>query len=265
MRLFGTDGIRGTAGKYPLDSKTVERLGISAAIVLKRDHLKPIVIIGRDTRESGKGIYEAISRGIVSAGLDVLDAGVIPTPGISFLVKKFPVLAGVVISASHNPYKDNGVKFFSHKGTKLKDSVEARIERFLTNDKSSFNLPSGRKGKIKEDHSLINEYERFLISSFPDKSGLAGLKIVLDCANGATYKVAPYIFRSLGAQIKALNVKPDGKNINKACGSLHPEKLAKETVEFGADCGIAFDGDGDRVIFADEKGVVRDGDFLWIY
>ncbi|MCX5781652.1 MAG: phosphoglucosamine mutase [Elusimicrobia bacterium] len=262
MRLFGTDGIRGKAGKYPLDSKTVIKLGIFAAKVLKRDHLKAVVIIGRDTRISGKKISSDLKKGLISSGLDVWDVGVIPTPGISYLVSKFPVLAGAVISASHNPYQDNGIKFFSHKGTKLPDSIEKKIEDLLLNktDKSA-NKPL-RKGKIKESLHLVSDYENFLKKTLPKNLNLSGLKIVVDCANGATYKLAPKIFSSLGAELKIINSTPDGKNINKESGSLNPENLSLETLKQNADCGIAFDGDGDRVIFVDEKGIVRDGDFL---
>ena len=260
MRLFGTDGIRGKAGEFPLDDKTVKKLGISASKVLRKSHLKPAVIMGRDTRESGKQISEALKEGFAAAGVDVWDAGVLPTPGISYLVKKYPVMAGVVISASHNPYRDNGIKFFSHQGTKLSDSVETEIEDLL--NKQATHPASKRKGKIKKMPGLDKEYEKFLETSLGKNISLAGLKILVDCANGSAYKAGPGVLSFLGAKVIPVNVKPNGKNINKNCGSLHAGSLARLTLKNKADCAVAFDGDGDRVIFVDEKGTTRDGDFL---
>ena len=262
MRLFGTDGIRGKAGKFPLDLETIKTLGLSASRVLKRSHLKPVVIMGRDTRESGKEISAALKAGFAAAGVDVWDAGILPTPGISYLVKKYPVMAGVVISASHNPYQDNGIKFFSHQGTKLPDAVESRIEELLHKKSGAVFPAEKRKGKIKDTAGLIGQYEKFLEKALGKNISLKGLKILVDCANGATYKAGPAVLSALGAEVIPVNVSPNGRNINKNCGSLHAENLARLTLKNKADCAVAFDGDGDRVIFVDEKGVTRDGDFL---
>lgn len=260
MKLFGTDGIRGVAGKYPLDDGTVRKIGAAAADVLKQNSSGRVIIIGRDTRESGEDIASGLSDEFSKKGLEVWDIGVIPTPGISYLATQYPVLAGVVISASHNPYTDNGIKFFSHTGTKLPDSVEESIVKRILEGNSSSALES--RGKILSCASLADRYRNFITSSFPKEFKFDGRKIVLDCANGATCHMASAIFSSMGAGVLAVNTSPDGRNINLDSGSLHPANLSSEVVARNAYCGIAFDGDGDRVIFVDEKGQVRDGDYL---
>jgi len=261
MKLFGTDGIRGVAGSYPLDDATILAIGAAAAEVLKEISPDRAVLVGRDTRQSGEHISELLKRAFSSRGIAVWDAGVIPTPGVSHLVKQHPVLAGVVISASHNPYQDNGIKFFGHDGTKLSDSVESRIEALVPQMKAD-NTPDSAQGATDDKPSRFTDgYFSFLTHSFTG-GAMQGIRVVLDCANGATCLVAPEIFRSLGAQVTLINASPDGKNINRDSGSLHPGALAKATVAAKAHCGIAFDGDGDRVMFVDEKGAVRDGDYF---
>jgi len=260
VKLFGTDGIRGMAGKFPLDRKTVGIIGASAAKVFKKKNRRPLIVIGRDTRESGPLISKYLENSLSASGIEVWDLGVIPTPGVAFIARKYPVSAAVVISASHNPYGDNGIKFFSHRGTKLPDKLEAQIEKLIKAPGSAA-APSGT-AHIKRMTNLIEEYKEFLKNSFPGSGSLKGLKLVVDCANGATSRIAGGIFSGLGAEVFPLNCLPDGKNINKDSGSLHPEKLSREVVKRRAYCGLAFDGDGDRIIFVDEKGIVRDGDYL---
>ena len=258
-KLFGTDGIRGVAGRYPLDSKTIIRTAQAAALELKNTTPSRLVLLGRDTRRSGKNISQALIKGFLSCGIDAWDLGVIPTPGVAWLARKYPVMAGVVISASHNPYRDNGIKFFSHNGTKLSDSVESLIEQRIVSDKPLAAGLSG--GKAKTLFTPAEYYENMLCLSAA-RSGLAGLKIVLDCANGACSNIAPSLFSGLGARVWVINASPSGVNINLNSGSLHPEKLSAEVRRRKADIGIAFDGDGDRAMFVDETGVVRDGDYI---
>lgn len=261
MRLFGTDGIRGIAGEYPLDKETIKKIGAESMKALKQVSSKRVVVLGRDTRESGPWIADIMDGYISSQGVKILDAGVMPTPGIAYLTAKHKLLSGVVISASHNPYKDNGIKFFSSKGTKLSESIEKKIEEEILAARDESGVEPKKKN-IAKDPALLGEYIDFLKSVFPKKYSLKGLKLVIDCANGATYKAAPEVFGALGADIVALDVEPDGKNINTGCGATHPEKMAEAVRKHGAFCGMAFDGDGDRVIFADENGVVRDGDYF---
>lgn len=263
-KLFGTDGIRGVAGVYPLDGDTVRTIGAAAATVLRAaarasSDAKPVVLIGRDTRESGAEISGRLAEGFAAAGIDVWDLGVIPTPGVAYLVEHNPVLAGVVISASHNPYQDNGIKFFGHEGTKLPDAVEEKIENEIRSPGSSFAAGTGR---VIPRESLVKKYEEFLFGSFPSGVDLRGMRVLIDCANGATCAVASSLFSSLGADAAIVNAGPDGRNINADCGSLHPEKLAHEVLARKASCGLAFDGDGDRFICVDETGEIRDGDYL---
>jgi phosphoglucosamine mutase len=261
MKLFGTDGIRGVAGQYPLDTPTVKRIGAAAAQVLKKRAGKKLIILGRDTRESGTKIATLLKKEFTRAGIETWDVGVIPTPGIAYLLKQYPSLAGVVISASHNPYTDNGIKFFGPAGSKLPDHLEATIEKAI--HEGDFSSSAAHVQKLHSRQSkLLTEYRAFLKDSFQGGFDLAGMKIVLDCANGATSVAAPELFTSLNAKVATLNADPNGRNINHNSGSLHPEKLAGEVLRRKAACGIAFDGDGDRVIFVDEKGVVRDGDYL---
>ncbi len=259
MKLFGTDGIRGVAGDYPLDSDNVKKIGAAAAVVFAKGTTKrPLIIIGRDTRLSGDGIARALTGALTRGGIDVWDVGVIPTPAVAYLCIKYPVAAGIVISASHNPWQDNGIKFFSHKGTKLPDSLEEKIEKFIFTPKI---IPEARPGRKYFKKVLVKEYEQFLAGSLPKGMDLKGLSIVIDCANGSTCAVAGRVMEKLGAKVKAYNTKPDGRNINEECGALHPDKIAKEVLKNKADIGFAFDGDGDRVMPVDQRGIVRDGDY----
>lgn len=259
-KLFGTDGIRGTAGKFPLDGKTVKIIGDCAGKVFKKNRRKPLIVIGMDTRRSGPDIFKNLADSLSASGVEVWDLGVIPTPGVAYIARKYPVSAAIVISASHNPYEDNGIKFFSHKGTKLSDKIESQIEALIKTSGPVTKSP--KPANIKSKPFLVSEYEQFLRDSFPINGGLEGLKLVIDCANGATSGIAQDVFAGLGADVVSLNCSPNGININKDSGSLHPEKLSREVLKRKAYCGMAFDGDGDRIIFVDEKGIVRDGDYL---
>jgi phosphoglucosamine mutase len=264
--LFGTDGIRGVAGLYPLDPPTIERIGFSLAIELtKRSGQTPQLIIGRDTRESGAWIEESLARGARSARADLRFAGVITTPGVAHLAHKLNADAGVVISASHNSYQDNGIKVFSPSGRKLDDEAERAIERSL----SAENIGSGEwgvgNGKVIPhaqyfDESLGEKYLAFLRDEVGAGLNLNGLKIAIDCANGAAYKLAPELFSDLGADLVVINADPNGRNINLDCGSLHPEKLRRAVIEQKAALGLAFDGDADRLLMVDDRGDLVDGD-----
>lgn len=259
-RLFGTDGIRGVANLYPLTPELAFRLGKAAAFFFKKDRKRASLAIGRDTRLSGPMLEEAISSGITSAGGDVFKLGILPTPAIAYLTKSLKADAGIVISASHNPYSDNGIKFFSRRGFKLSDDYERKIEELLFK-KREVPRPTGRGiGRIYSIDDAPRRYEEFVLKSFPPGLNLRGYNIVVDCANGATYQVAPQILRELGAELITLNNSPDGTNINENCGSLYPEVVQKKVLKEKADVGISFDGDGDRVIPVDEKGEVVDGD-----
>jgi phosphoglucosamine mutase len=252
MKLFGTDGIRGNASKFPFDNTTLERIGFSIAKNLHGAH--PYLII-RDTRKSGVRIEKALAKGITAAGGSVVSGGILPTPAASLLAKKYKFSAAIVISASHNPYEDNGIKIFSSKGVKLPDSTEHKIEAALTP------LPKkALKPNITVDKNLAKTYENFIITLLGDTT-LKNKKIVLDCANGAAYKTAPEIFKSLGAKVITINNKPDGKNINVNCGATAPKSCATAVKKHKAFIGFCFDGDGDRLICVDEKGIVHDGDY----
>ncbi len=259
-RLFGTDGIRGVANLYPMTPELAFRLGKAAATFFKKDKEKASLAIGRDTRLSGPMLEEAISSGISSAGGDVFKLGILPTPAIAYLTKSLKADAGIVISASHNPYHDNGIKFFSRRGFKLSDDYEKKIEELLFR-KKKVPRPTGRKiGRVYPIDDAPKRYEEFVLKSSPPGLNLRGYKIVVDCANGATYQVAPQILRELGVEVIVLNNKPDGTNINENCGPLYPEVTRERVLKEKADVGISFDGDGDRVIPIDEKGEVVDGD-----
>ncbi|MDR0822155.1 MAG: hypothetical protein LBN20_00030, partial [Endomicrobium sp.] len=254
MALFGTDGIRGNSNKYPFDNETLAIIGKSIARVLcsKKDKL----LIISDTRESGARIQKELARGIASEGVEAISGGVMPTPSASFILKSKKFVAAIVISASHNPYIDNGIKIFAGNGLKLKDSVEAKIEKEIkTFEKSALRIPPLKK-PIKKDLSLLKNYENFIISLYKGAS-LKGKTIAIDCANGASFKCAPRALKKLGAKVIALNVKPNGKNINKNCGALYPQNLAKAVKKHKAFIGFAFDGDADRLICIDEKGIVK--------
>lgn len=265
-KYFGTDGIRGRTGEYPITPEFVMRLGYAAGRVLASDasHLsqdgRPTVIIGKDTRISGYMLESALEAGLCAAGVNVRLTGPMPTPAIAYLTRALRAQAGIVISASHNPYEDNGIKFFSAQGTKLPDEVELAIEAAL--DEPMQVMASVDLGRVKRIDDAAGRYIEFCKSTFPNDLDLRGLKIVLDCAHGATYHVAPPVFHELGAEIIAIGNQPNGLNINVDCGSTHPQALCKVVVEHGADLGIAFDGDGDRVMMVDKAGNLLDGDQL---
>jgi phosphoglucosamine mutase len=262
-KLFGTDGVRGVANIEPMTAETALAIGRATAHVCKRHHNRHRVVIGKDTRISGYMIENALTAGICSMGVDVLLVGPLPTPGIAFITHSMRADAGVVISASHNPYQDNGIKIFSRDGYKIPDDVEAEIESLVTTGKIKHIRPTADEiGKAHRIDDAMGRYIVFCKNTFPDNLTLEGLKLVLDCANGATYKVAPIIFSELGAEVITINDHPDGMNINGNCGALHPEILAKKVVESGADAGLAFDGDGDRLVAVDERGEVLTGDHI---
>lgn len=262
-RIFGTDGVRGVANVHPMTTEVAMRLGRAAAHLFKEGDRRHRLVIGKDTRLSGYMIETALVSGICSMGVDVLLVGPLPTPGISFLTSSMRADAGVVISASHNPYQDNGIKFFSGDGFKLPDELEIRLEELITSGEIDSLRPiADEVGKAYRVDDAVGRYIVFLKNTFPRELDLQGLKIVLDCAHGAAYKVAPAVFEELGAEVIALGVNPDGKNINAGCGSLYPEVMAKAVREHGADLGIALDGDADRVIFVDEHGDLVDGDHI---
>jgi phosphoglucosamine mutase len=260
--LFGTDGIRGEAGKFPLDSPTVTAIGFSLAEHLAELAPDPQIIIGRDTRESGAEIERALIEGANKAGVECLSAGVITTPGVAFLTRKHRASAGVVISASHNPYQDNGIKIFSPSGQKMDDSVERMIEAdiFAQHEVSPSAQASHSPSSVELQQKLQQEYLSFLAAEIGGDLTLQGLKIVVDCANGASSELAPVLFARLGAKVLAINASPDGRNINRDCGSLHIESLQQRVVNQRADLGVAFDGDADRSLFIDNHGIFVDGD-----
>jgi phosphoglucosamine mutase len=262
-RIFGTDGVRGVANVYPLTTEMAMQLGRGAAYVFKNDQRRPKIVIGKDTRLSGYMIENAIASGICSMGVDVLLVGPLPTPGIAFITSSMRADAGVVISGSHNPFQDNGIKFFSRDGFKLADEIEERIEQLSLSENMDHPRPTAKEvGKAFRIDDAVGRYVVFLKNTFPRDLTLEGIKIAVDCANGAAYKVAPAVFEELGADLVLTGIKPNGYNINDGCGSLYPQALAELTRESGAQLGIAFDGDADRVICVDERGQVVDGDQL---
>ncbi len=262
-KLFGTDGVRGIANKHPMTTEMAMQLGRAAAYVFKHDDRRSRIVIGKDTRLSGYMIENALAAGICSMGVDVLLVGPLPTPGIAFITASMRADAGVVISASHNPYQDNGIKFFARDGFKLPDDLELKIEDLLFSERIDSLRPTAEEvGKAFRVDDAIGRYIVFLKNTFPRELDLTGLKIVLDCAHGAAYRVAPAVLEELGAQVFAYGVKPDGMNINAGCGSTYPEVISKAVLEHGADLGIALDGDADRCIFVDEHGKEVDGDHL---
>ena len=264
--LFGTDGIRGEAGKFPLDPATVSAIGFSLASHLAETTASPEIIIGRDTRESGNWIEQALIDGAARAGANCESAGVITTPGVAFLTRKHSAAAGVVISASHNPYQDNGIKIFAPSGKKMDDSVERLIESdIFANAGATPSTQPGTKSTSPEfEEQMQQEYLSFLVNEIGRELTLRGLKIVIDCANGASSALAPVLFSKLGAEVVAINATPDGRNINRDCGSLHIDSLQTRVVREKADLGVAFDGDADRSLFVDHHGSFVDGDAtLW--
>jgi phosphoglucosamine mutase len=258
-KLFGTDGIRGVAGDYPLDPKTIFAAGVALAHSLRRQTASPKILLGGDTRESSLWIAAAIAQGLETGGAWVANAGVVTTPGVAFLARKHGLAAGVVISASHNPWQDNGIKVFGGDGYKLPDEVELGIEQEIFRQVEANHTPEPRSATPQVNSALVAEYEDYLRQSVPTLD-LAGLRIVLDCANGASSSIAPELFRRLGAELVVTHASPDGRNINDACGALHPEIVAAETKAQNADLGVTFDGDADRVMLADATGKVVNGD-----
>ncbi|MGZ6223752.1 MAG: phosphoglucosamine mutase [Syntrophales bacterium] len=260
-KLFGTDGIRGIANEYPMTAEMALNIGRATAHLFKKKGHVAKVIVGKDTRISGYMFENALVSGICSMGVNAIMVGVMPTPGIAFLTSSMRADAGIVISASHNPLQDNGIKIFSSEGFKLPDEKELAIEDFIfTNDKDRERPAPGDLGKVNRLDDARGRYIVFLKHTFPKEYTLEGMRIVLDCANGATYRIAPDTFFELGAQVTTLFDHPDGTNINVNCGSQHPDKLSQEVVKRKADVGFAFDGDGDRLIAVDEKGAVLTGD-----
>lgn len=261
MRLFGTDGIRGRVNEYPMTPENVLKIGMAAAFVLTKRHGRNMILIGKDTRLSGYMIESALTSGICSMGMNVTLTGPIPTPGIAFLTRALRQDAGIVISASHNPFEDNGIKFFSSNGFKLPDEIEETIEELVINDEILNKRPSGANiGKAFRLEDATGRYIEYIKSTIPRGSTLEGIKVVVDCANGAAYRTTPWVLRELGADVITINDGPNGMNINESCGSLHMESLCKIVRDNNAHAGIAHDGDADRTLFCDEKGEIVNGD-----
>jgi phosphoglucosamine mutase len=262
-KLFGTDGVRGVANVYPMTAEVAMQLGRALAYVIKFGSSRHRIVVGKDTRISGYLLEYATVAGICSMGVDVLLLGPFPTPGIAFITSSMRADAGVVISASHNPYQDNGIKFFSGNGFKLPDELEARIEVLMTQPEVEGACPTATEvGQAFRLDDARGRYISFLKSTFPKEMELDGLKIVVDCAHGATYRIAPEIFTELGAEVIPVGVRPNGRNINHKCGATSPETMITLVKRHGADLGVAFDGDGDRVIMADHRGEIVDGDHV---
>lgn len=261
MRLFGTDGIRAMVNRHPMTPETVLRIGMAAARLMREKHGRNMILIGKDTRLSGYLIESALTSGICSMGMNVTLVGPLPTPGVAFLTRTLRLDAGIVISASHNPFEDNGIKFFSSQGFKLPDELESKIEQLVLDDELLKNRPGGAEiGKAYRLDDATGRYIEYIKSTIPKGITFEGMKIIVDCANGAAYKTTPWLLREMGAEVISLNDKPDGLNINSDCGSLNPERLKKAVIFHKADAGIAHDGDADRTIFCDEKGAIVDGD-----
>ena len=263
QKLFGTDGIRGRANQFPMNVETVLALGRAAGKVLRRHSGKHRVVIGKDTRLSCYMFENALISGLCSMGIDTLMVGPLPTPGVAFITRAYRADAGIVISASHNAYFDNGIKFFSSEGFKLSDSIESDMENLVAMNNFSDALPLDEEiGKNRKVIDADGRYIEFVKATFPRKLSLKGMKIVLDCAHGAGYRVAPLIFKELDADLFVYCNQPNGRNINLDCGSLHPEIVQKAVVNCQADIGIALDGDADRVVLVDENGQIVDGDTM---
>lgn len=260
-RLFGTDGVRGVANSQ-LTCDLAFRLGQAGAYVLSKEHPHPRIVIGKDTRISGDMLEAALIAGICSVGADVLRVGVLPTPGIALLTRTLDVSAGVVISASHNPVQDNGIKFFASTGYKLPDAIEDEIEIIVLNEEKPWEVPiGGEVGRVIEITDAGRRYMDFLKGAV---GRLDGIKVVLDCANGAAAYVGPTVLQEVGVEVIPICNTPDGVNINASCGSTHPEQLQRAVLKYGADLGLAVDGDADRLIVVDEKGNILDGDFIML-
>ncbi|HKO88239.1 MAG TPA: phosphoglucosamine mutase [Burkholderiales bacterium] len=263
-KYFGTDGIRGRVGEAPITPEFMLHLGFAAGEVLVERRMKdaqhPAVLIGKDTRISGYMLEAALEAGLAAAGVDVMLCGPMPTPGVAYLTRALRLQAGIVISASHNPYADNGIKFFSADGGKLPDAVEQQIEDAL--DHPLVCRPSAELGRARRIEDAAGRYIEFCKSTFPNALDLRGMKIVVDCAHGAGYHIAPHVFHELGAEVIAIGDKPTGININDGVGATHPQSLSEAVVQHGANLGIALDGDGDRLMMVDAKGKLYDGDQL---
>ncbi len=263
-RLFGTDGVRGTANVHPMTAEMALSLGQAIARIFRVDgNRHHRIIIGKDTRLSGYLFEDALAAGICSMGVDVIQVGPMPTPAMAFLTADMRCQAGVMISASHNPYKDNGIKFFSSDGFKLPDEIERRIESLIdSGELSGLRAPADEIGRAHRIEDVAGRYVVFLKNTFPMELSLDGMRVVLDCANGAAYAVGPTALEELGAEVFPIGISPNGRNINEGCGSLFPGKVAERVREVRADVGIALDGDADRIVMVDEKGTILDGDQL---
>lgn len=263
-KLFGTDGVRGIANQE-LTPELAFKLGRAGSYVLSREVSRPRILVGRDTRISGDMLESALVAGICSVGADVLKAGVIPTPGVAYLTQKYHASCGIVISASHNPTEYNGIKFFGGGGYKLPDEVEDEIERLVLNqDEITARPDGGDVGRVYELDKAEQNYLDFLISCYRGAKDLSGLKVVVDCANGAAYGVGPLMWRAMGARVIPIHNQPNGLNINERCGSTYPAALRRAVLEHQADLGIAYDGDADRVVAVDERGNIIDGDYIMV-
>ncbi|MGB0934483.1 MAG: phosphoglucosamine mutase [Alphaproteobacteria bacterium] len=261
-KIFGTDGVRGKANKYPMTPDMIMRLALAAGQYFTRGDHRHMVVIGKDTRLSGYMVESALTAGFTASGMNVMMVGPLPTPAIAMLTRSLRADMGVVISASHNPFEDNGIKMFGPDGYKLTDAVEQEIEAMVTGDSSPLLAQSANIGKARRLEDAPGRYIEFVKASFPRDIRLDGMKIVIDCANGAAYQIAPAVLWELGADIIPIGVDPDGLNINHNCGATAPERLRQAVISSGADAGIALDGDADRIIMVDEKGAIIDGDKL---
>ena len=261
-KYFGTDGIRGTTNRFPMTAEIALKVGMAVGAKFTDGNHRHRVVIGKDTRLSGYVIEPALTAGLAAVGMDVFLVGPVPTPAVSMLTKSMRADIGIMISASHNPYCDNGIKIFKRDGHKLSDQLENEIESLIEGDITPFLAKPENLGRVKRLDDASNRYIEFVKNSFPKEKSLTGLKIVVDCANGASYKIAPKIFWELGAEVIEIGTEPNGFNINEACGSTHPEALCKKVLETKADIGIALDGDADRLLIVDEKGQAVAGDKL---
>ncbi len=261
--IFGTDGVRGVANQPPMTVETGVALGRAIAHLFARGEARPRILIGKDTRLSGYLFENAIAAGVCAAGAHAYLMGPVPTPGVAFLTVDMRAAAGIVISASHNPFSDNGIKIFGNDGYKLSDDLEVRIDSWVARGETpQFDVTGTKIGKAHRIRDVLGRYIVYLKSTFPRELSLEGLRICVDCANGAAYKAAPLVFEELGARVTPLGVEPDGTNINSGCGALHPERLQAEVLRTGANIGVALDGDADRCILVDERGNVVDGDAI---
>jgi len=260
-KLFGTDGIRGVANQYPMTPEMAVTIGRAVAAIFKGDDKQSKIVIGKDTRISGDMLEHALTSGVCSMGVDAYLTGILPTPGVAFMTSSIGANAGIVISASHNPYYDNGIKIFKGNGYKLCDEEESQIEKLVFNQSIASTSKSVRDtGRVYKMDDAVMAYGNFLKQTVSESFCFKGIKMVMDCSNGATFEVAPAIFTQFGAKVTTLSVTPNGKNINDNCGSQHPENLKEIILKNGAHIGLAFDGDGDRLIAVDEKGTVVTGD-----